>query len=66
MDEREIRRLLQRIKMRWRRTSVYTAVYEDGAEVMVTDPREIIADGLVGIYNEAAQLRDLQEDLSDV
>lgn len=63
MTEREIKRLLQRIKMRWRRTGTYTAVYEDGAEVPVMDPREIVADGLVGIYNEHAQLRDLREDL---
>lgn len=62
MTEREIKRLLQRIKMRWRRTGTYTAVYEDGAEVPVMDPREIVADGLVGIYNEHAQLRDLRDD----
>lgn len=65
MTERDIKRLLQRIKMRWRRTGTYTAVFEDGAEAPVKNPEALIHDGLIGVYNEDARLQHLREDLGN-
>jgi len=63
MTKSEIQRLIQRIKMRWRRNGEYTALFEDGAEVPVIDPQSIITDGMVGLYKDGVTTDQLEDDL---